>query len=259
MARHRRRRRRGASYRVLGGLLIVTALLVAFSLTSGLFFKIAAIEVEGLAVYTEAQIRQTAGFQIGDNIFLVNKTPAIRAIRSRYPYVDDVTIRRRLPGTVIISVTEKAPVGMIELEGRLWLFDGQGIVLESVSAVSPPAYPLVRGVNLLAPLPGTTVALGEADEPKIQPMLALLSAFQAAGIHEDVRWVDIMQISNVVFGYTDRFQVELGLPEDIGRKLEFMLEGIKLLDPYETGTIKLHNAISDHSISIEPGTVSPGG
>ena len=110
MARNRstnRRRRRGR-FSFLTKLLCI--LLIAGAVVAALtvFFKVQSITVSGNARYTSEEVVAASGIEIEDNLFLLNKYSAAQAIFEKLPYVEEATINRALPDTIVITVRECA-------------------------------------------------------------------------------------------------------------------------------------------------------
>ena len=110
MARNRstnRRRRRGRFsflMKLLCILLIAGAVVAALTV----FFKVQSITVSGNARYTSEEVVAASGIEIEDNLFLLNKYSAAQAIFEKLPYVEEATINRALPDTIVITVRECA-------------------------------------------------------------------------------------------------------------------------------------------------------
>jgi cell division septal protein FtsQ len=71
------------------------------------------------------------------------------------PWVRDAALRRSLPSTVEIAVSERLPAIIARLDGRLFLVDDQGIVIDHFG----PSYasfnlPIVDGLSASGPGPG---------------------------------------------------------------------------------------------------------
>ena len=112
--RNRRRRRRnrgrfGFLYKVLSAAVIVAAIMAGCAV----FFRVENIEVNGQSAYTAEQIIGAAEVEQGDNLFAVNKFKVMRQIISRLPYVDEISVSRRLPNTLVINVVECVPAAAI--------------------------------------------------------------------------------------------------------------------------------------------------
>ncbi len=217
---------------------VIVALIIAFVLTSGLFFKVKEIRVEGATVYGEQEVADLSGIAAGDNIFLINKTNAARNILAKLPYVKGVRISRDLPGTVVIHLTEAAPAGMIENRGAYWLFDTQGTLLESVPVLTPPRLPVVKGVTLSSPLSGDELNFSEQDKAKREPLLELLRMLQSFAIWEGVSAIDVSLLSNLRFTYGE-CAVELGTPDMLEKKLRTMELALEQIGGKDAGILYL--------------------
>jgi cell division septal protein FtsQ len=226
MPREKGRRRRGR-YSFLLTFFVAAALIFSFVLTSGFFFKIKHIEFEGVSVSSQAKIKELLGFSEGDHIFLINKSGSANSILANMPYVKTVRIKRNLPGTVLVIITEAEPAAMAEYGGEYWLFDAQGKLLEAVPAYNTPKLPVVKGFGLFSPMEGTAIFPAHEDAAKKEPLLELLQAMRDEGIWEDVGEIDLTQISNIRFTYKEIYNVELGFPNGFDRKLQIMIQALR--------------------------------
>ena len=106
MARNRstnRRRRRGRFsflLKLVCLLLIIGAVIAALTL----FFKVQSIAVSGNERYSQEEVVAASGIRVEDNLFLLNKYSAAQAIFETLPYVEEATIKRSLPDTIVITV-----------------------------------------------------------------------------------------------------------------------------------------------------------
>ncbi len=74
------------------------------------------------------------------------------------PWVRDASLRRSLPSTVEISVSERIPAVLARIDGRLYLVDEQGMVIDQYG----PRYanfdlPIVDGLEIPKPAAGARV------------------------------------------------------------------------------------------------------
>lgn len=236
-----KRRRRGGRGKLgfVYSLLVLLTMIIVLSISVGLFFKISAVEVVGTEVYTVDEVRKTAEFNIGDNIFFINKYAAIRRIFEKLPYVSQVRVQRKLPGTIVIHITEVVTVGAIEHQGYYWLFDSNGKLLRTIAAAQKPGYPVVKGVSLLSPVIGQNIVFSVENKEKERRVPEILSALHSAGIISDVSELDVSNISDVRFLYKNMYTVKLGMPDDLTYKLNFLGAAVKELDPSEKGVLDL--------------------
>ena len=204
-------------------------IIFALVLTSGIFFKIKDIRVEGVSVVSALDVAELSGISENDNIFLINKNTAAHNLKSRFPYVKAVRIKRELPSRVVIIITEAEQTGIISHRDSDWLFDQHGSLLEPVSSAKMYHLPVIKGIELLEPVAGTKLDGGEGGAAKVEPMLDLLNAMRDEGIIEDVGEIDLTRLSNITFTYKGEYKAELGAPDSFHRKISVML--LALQDP----------------------------
>ena len=126
---YRRKKRRSGALDVL----MVTLLLV-FLVSVGVFvfFDIKQIRVEGDIPYNDAQIRSICTFKKGSNILFIDTDGAEERVVRELPYVEECSIDRRLPSTVVINVKKADVLGVAEENGGRWsVLSTEGKVLES--------------------------------------------------------------------------------------------------------------------------------
>lgn len=118
-ARNNRKRKRGRRrFGLLFKLLCVLAVVVALTVGATVFFRVEAIAVSGNSRYHQQEIIDATGIQMGDNLFQMNKFELERQVEQALPYIEDVRIRRSLPSTVVVTVTEWDAVARVQGAGR---------------------------------------------------------------------------------------------------------------------------------------------
>lgn len=81
------------------------------------FFQVETVAVTGNSRYSQEEIIQATGIQTGDNLFRMNKFQIAHQVLQGLPYVEEITIRRSLPSTIVITVKEWDAVARIEAPG----------------------------------------------------------------------------------------------------------------------------------------------
>ncbi|MCL2085304.1 MAG: FtsQ-type POTRA domain-containing protein [Oscillospiraceae bacterium] len=218
---------------------IIAVVTVALSL----FFKVTLIEVTGTEVCDQRDIKAASGIGEGDFLLLVNSVAAERGIKAAQPYVENVSIKRRLPGRVIINITETTPLVVIsDSAGDYWMVDRRGKLLERARG---DALPQVLGVTLLAPVEGTLIAFPSEQDHKVRVLLEVLEAVMEKGLLEDIDSFDLSDIANVKFKFMSRFTVNLGVPNDLSLKLDYIPLALEVPEPNERGVFELSDISSD--------------
>jgi cell division protein FtsQ len=150
-----RRERRRRVARVVGRIvkwgvpLAVIAALAAglghAALRSSLF-AVRDVTVSGTTHLSAADVERLTGSVRGQNIFAVDLAAARDRVRSS-PWVEDATLARVLPSTLVVDVVERVPMAIARVGDRLFLVDDSGVVIDAYG----PAYrdldlPLVDGL-----------------------------------------------------------------------------------------------------------------
>jgi cell division protein FtsQ len=87
------------------------------------------IVVKGNVRLSSGEIQALVGGLHGTNILAADLTAYRRRLRDS-PWVDDVGLRRVLPSTIEIFVSERRPVGLCRLGAELFLVDHRGVVID---------------------------------------------------------------------------------------------------------------------------------
>jgi POTRA domain, FtsQ-type len=136
-------------WKVLGGLLLALGLWFGGPrvLRDLDFFRVARVEVRGLRnLRPDAIVRALpvpAGMSIFDDL-----EPIQRAVDS-FPGLESVSVGRRLPGTLVVTVREAEPVALVMRRGRLELVSEAGTVLPFDPTVAAPDLPVIREADSL--------------------------------------------------------------------------------------------------------------
>jgi cell division protein FtsQ len=160
-SRKRGRWRVAARHLAVGGVVVALVALVLYRgvevVAQARVLQIDRIVVQGNErVPSETIIRAVHGLK-GQNLMWVD-LDAWRARLLASPWVKDAVLRRTLPSTVEIVVSERTPTVIGRIGGRLFLVDEQGFVIDQFG----PRYasfdlPIVDGLGGQAPGPGTRV------------------------------------------------------------------------------------------------------
>ena len=113
-ARKNHRRRRGRSrLGFLFKLLCIGGVVVALTMGATVFFRVESVVVTGNSRYTQEEVVAATGIELGDNLFHMNKYEIYDQVRQSLPYIEDVNIRRSLPNTILITVSEWSAAAQI--------------------------------------------------------------------------------------------------------------------------------------------------
>ncbi|MBO5869432.1 MAG: FtsQ-type POTRA domain-containing protein, partial [Clostridia bacterium] len=126
----RRHESKRTKRKVFYAFLLVCISLVFLAVCVAVFLNVKTINVNGLERYETEQIMEYVTIAEGDNIFSFEASVIEEKIKESLPYVGAVEIKRDLPSTVEINVTEYKPYFISELAGDSYLISSNLKVLE---------------------------------------------------------------------------------------------------------------------------------
>lgn len=242
MAKKTRRyskRRRSGGLSFVYKLLCFVAICGAIAVAMALFFKAENIRVEGNSSYTAQQITEASGIRPGDNLYLLNKYDAAESIIRTLPYVEQVQLRRQLPNTLVITVSECRDPVAIPRDGKLWLISVGGKVVGSAAAQQADLYPVISGISVSDPQVGYPIQPAEDCQKQCDALLHFLELLQERKMLQDITAIDMAEHDSISMSYLGRFLVVLPRDADWDYKLDYLLAVVDRLEANETGTIDM--------------------
>ncbi|MBQ1389083.1 MAG: FtsQ-type POTRA domain-containing protein [Clostridia bacterium] len=198
----------GAVFVLITGIALILSLTVLFRTTE------IRIETSHLP-YTNEEIIETSGLSFSDNIFLAKRKAAEKKLIETYPYVEDVEVTFKIPGTQIIRITAAIPSYQVQFSGGFAVLSGNGRILE-VNEGQRAEVPLLKGFKLYQTTPGEYITFENTTTKTI-----LDDVVQNINENEmpSIYGIDISNSANIELNYDNRITIILGLPEDVGYKL----------------------------------------
>ena len=275
-SRSRTHRRSRGRFGPLFKLLCVLAVVVALTGGATVFFRVETVEVTGNQRYTQEEIIAASGIQMGDNLYALNKVSIDRKIRTRLPYVGELSINRALPSTIRIDVTEWEAVAQVAAPGveqvtayqeeagekaaavreelgegkkdgepaalaqEPWLISVRGKLLEQAPENSTAI--AVTGLTAIAPQAGEMVKVPEGEATRLEALTALLGAMEDADLFREISRIQL-EATRLIVRYADRFDVKMKLNADFGYNIRLMRAVREQMEekygPEAAGTIDL--------------------
>jgi cell division protein FtsQ len=142
--------------RLVAGVIAAAVAIVATSLvvSRSSLLQLRHLEVVGTTSLTRAEVVRLAGLSSSTNVLWFDQGAVERRLESD-PWVATATVSRRLPGTIRISVVERAPVAMIRDDRGFTIVATDGVALSTLEA--DPALPEIVVVD------GSSVRWGNAQ------------------------------------------------------------------------------------------------
>lgn len=200
-----------------------------------------------LSYYTPQEIIDASGINIDDNLLSLSKAAVASRIHAALPYVNEIQIKKKLPSTVIITVSEfTVTYGIQDVSGQWWLISREGRVLESADAQTVKGHMLVTGMPIQAPAIGDyikPVATDGADLSEIAAKrtaaLTALPLLERAPFAKQIVSMDLSTSYDIILWYGTQFEVRLGNTENLTYKLQYLQAVLDELGKEKSGTIDL--------------------
>jgi cell division protein FtsQ len=109
-------------------------------------FAIRTVLIDGESHRSAARIAELGEITVGSNIFALSLGAAESAIAAD-PWIERVTVRRKLPSTVQVNVVEREARGLAAIGGDLYLVARNGELFKRLDTEDPADLPLVTGMT----------------------------------------------------------------------------------------------------------------
>ena len=116
------------------------------SLTDSDFFLMTHIRVLGNSLMSEAEVVAFSQLQVGTNLFACDITSATERV-AQHPMIKKVLLHREPPETLVISIEERQPVGLLNTPNGLMGLDKSGKIFP-LSPAAQVDLPVLTGVDL---------------------------------------------------------------------------------------------------------------
>ena len=212
---------------------------IALTLSLTVFFMIENITVNRKKKYTQKDITDLIDIQKGENLFRIDTKAAKQSVENALPYVHNVTVKRKLPATLLIEVKESKPAYKIDIDhGHCILLDERSKVLEYCEFSEDYVMLEVVGLNYSGYQVGKT--LEEADENKVNTVFDILQILLDNNI-ENIKFIDIRNESDMRMNYKGNIRILLGDSQKLEEKILFLKGILEKIHDSETGVIDIKN------------------
>lgn len=225
-ARKHNRRRSRARFSGLYKLLSAVLILAAVVVSCVVFFRVNHIEVSGNTRYTDEEIIAVSGVTLKSNLVTVGCQRAANNLLGQLPYIDQVSVRRKLPDTVAITVHETTAAGVLVGEGSWWLINAGGKLLEQTTSAATGGLCVIRGLTPVAPAVGTLLTVSGEESAKLSALTALLTAMEAEGLMDKADSITLTDDYMVEAEYDGRFSLRIPMGEDFSYRMRFFREAL---------------------------------
>ncbi len=129
-----------------GTVACVSAALVIgyYALVQAPYFTVKGVEIAGIGRVDRDELVKAMGIRPGMSILEVNLRKITRAVENM-PWVERVSVRRRLPDHLVIRIWEHEPWAVIHLD-RFYYVDRNCMPFKTVEAGESRDYPIITGI-----------------------------------------------------------------------------------------------------------------
>ena len=261
MANQRKRSRRNTARQnaavsnhggFVGKIIVMLAVVAAIVLGVAIFFRVNQIQVQGNKIYSGQQVSEISGVEIGDNLLTMNRAAIAGNIRANLPYVQQVSVGRVLPDTIVIKVRESEIAGLVKSDtGSSWYVNAYGRVLGSSLENFEGQVVELTGFTVVAPSAGNDAVASVGMEENMHAALGVLAQLEGTGLIEMTTAISAEKSFDLRIFCGDRFEVQMGGSDNMEYKIWCLEEVVERLDDYQTGIIDLTMA-SEQSVRFIP-------
>lgn len=247
-------------------LISMIAVVAAVFMGLSVFFRVETIMVAGADKYSPWMVRQESGIATGDALLGISEARVASRIITNLPYVDEVKVSVRLPGTVEIEITELQVTYSIEDEtGSWWLIAANGRAVEQVTLDKALGYTRVEGLAIRTPQPGSQVQAlpgqiidpgdgtaesqtqADADE-QLSALIAVMTGLEHSRIIGEISVIDVTDVTDLRLEYPQLLTVKLGGTERMEYKLGYLSAAVEQLEENQSGELDLSLEYSEDAI-----------
>ncbi|MGR0320455.1 FtsQ-type POTRA domain-containing protein [Agromyces sp. ZXT2-3] len=203
----RSRLRRATWITVLASVVGLAAAAVAIAYSP--LMALREVRVEGASRIAAAEVRAAFADRVGTPLPLIAPDEVQRAL-SQFPLIETYSTETVPPGTLVVRIVERTPVGVIDTSGGLVSVDAAGVVVERLDA-QPDELPMIEvegGVDDPAFL-----AAGRALRSLPADLRGAISTASAAS-SDDVRF-ELESGATVIWGSPDEAALKTSVLQDL--------------------------------------------
>ncbi len=187
----KRKKKNMTLHLVMFVLMMVMSAVIALCLT--VWFNVSNFEVSGNTAYSAEQIIEASGIKLDDNIFRIGSNAAKLNIEKTLPYIANVKIVRKFPGTVRFEVTAAKEYAYFTANNRNVVLDSNMKVLKDTGKPSSNIIEL-KGFKIASYVVGEQVVFSDTNQ--IETMNSLIASLDSYGLNGGNYRVTMLDLSD---------------------------------------------------------------
>lgn len=222
--------------------IFVIALATVIALTA--FFKVTDFTVKGSKIYSKDEIVSHFTVKQGDRLFLTDMDKASKYLEQSLPYVYSVQVKRKIPGTVELTIKDATAAYSIKNEDKTYiLLDDNFKVLENSAKKSTGT--IISKSKILKAEPGMII---EFENEDIASCLKQLAECIKANNFKEITAIYSNSINDNYVVYDGRITFKLGDCQELEKKIYQGLAACEKLDRSSPNTKGEMNITGDKQI-----------
>lgn len=222
-------------------LFILTALCVGAVLCLTVFFPIEKVVIKGSKIYSVDEIFKNSDIESGDNLFVVSRSKTEQNLKSKLPYIESITFKRELPGTLNITVKDATEFAVYEVKEQYYTVSRSGWVMKK-SRDKPENLICIKG-NKIACKVGSQIVYEDSTQKELIEKIS--KALKDEKINTEL--IDTTGKINITLKVEGRFTVDLGNNSFMEEKIKHLAGMIKEMPEDNKGKIDLSMWTNDNS------------
>ena len=232
-----KRKKKKVNKKLIGffSIVILVAIIIVLGLTAPIF-NITEISVEGNNKVPTSTIIGLSELKKGENIFKFNNT-VVQKIKEN-TYIENVNIKRKLPGTVKIEVEERTVKYQINLINSYVYIDKNGYLLEN--SAEKKDVPIIVGLSIKENEMMSEKRLKTEDLEKLNDIIKIIDSAKAINIDKLITEINTENKENyVLYLESKNKKINIGDTTNLTNKMLYIQ---KILENEEgkSGTVFVH-------------------
>lgn len=230
----------------ISSLLMFAIVIAAAIFVMSVFFRVSDVQVEGNVHYTDEEIIQAVDIEDGDNLFFFDRFGAISRAFAKLPYIEEVSVERKLPNKVVISIVESEALAYLELGDETWTLDHSCKVLGKAAEGETGRLIPIVGFDPGTLYIGERLTAADGDGSAVDHLAEILYQMEARGLNLQVTRIDFSDPASVRFSYGGRYTVILGGAEKTEYKFGMFVAVLDKLLEGDLGIIDVSDTSAAH-------------
>ena len=229
---------------VTGAILTFAVVIIVTVFLLSVFLRVSDISVEGNVHYTDEEIIKAIDIEQGDNLFFFDRFAAISRVFAKLPYVEEVSVTRRLPNKVIITVQECKALAYIAVGDEYWTIDRSCKILGKATDEELGSLIRIDGVQPGTLLIGERLTMSDGDEEAVGFIADVLYQIQERGMSEHVKSADFTDKIGAFIRYGSKYTVIIGGKSGVEHKFAMLESVLEQLKEGDIGVIDVSDGTS---------------